>query len=94
MKVIKHLTVAILLSGMLAGPFTAFGADKEAKKPKPYPLDKCVVSDEKLGSMGKPYVFTHEGQQIKLCCKDCLKDFKKEPAKYVKKIEDAQKNKK
>jgi len=32
--------------------------------------------------------------RIKLCCKDCLKDFKKEPAKYLKKIEEAQKDKK
>lgn len=91
MKVIKQLTVAILISGMLAGPLTAFSADKEEKKPKPYPLDKCIVTDEKLGEHGKPYVFTHEGQEIKLCCKDCLKDFKKEPAKYTKKIEEAKK---
>ena len=63
------------------------------KKAKPYPLDKCIVTDEKLGEHGKPYVFTHEGQEIKLCCKGCLKDFKKEPAKYMKKIEDAQKSK-
>lgn len=62
------------------------------KKAKAYPLDKCIVTDEELGGHGKPYVFTHEGQEIKLCCKDCLKDFKKEPAKYMKKIEDAKKN--
>ena len=92
MKVIKQLTVAILLSGMLAGP--TFSADKEEKKPKPYPLDKCIVTDEKLGEHGKPYVFTHEGQEIKMCCKSCLKDFKKEPAKYLKKIEEANKGKK
>ena len=66
-------------------------AEQKAEKAKPYPLDKCVVSGEKLGDHGKPYVFTHEGQEIKLCCKDCLKDFKKEPAKYMKKIEEAQK---
>ena len=66
-------------------------AEQKAEKAKPYPLETCVVSGEKLGSMGKPYVFTHEGQEIKLCCKDCLKDFKKEPAKYMKKIEEAQK---
>lgn len=66
-------------------------AEKAEQKPKPYPLDKCVVSGEKLGDHGKPHVFTHEGQEIKLCCKDCLKDFKKEPAKYMKKIEEAQK---
>jgi len=40
--------------------------------------------------MGKPYVFTHEGQEIKLCCKSCLKDFNKDPKKYVKKIADAE----
>ena len=94
MKVIKQLTVALLLFGMLAGPLTAFSADKEEKKPKPYPLDKCVVSDEKLGDHGKPYVFTHEGQEIKMCCKGCLKDFKKEPAKYLKKIKEENKGKK
>jgi len=36
--------------------------------------------------MGEPYVFVHEGQQIKLCCDGCLKDFKKEPAKYLAKL--------
>lgn len=63
---------------------TEKSADKKAKA---YPLEKCIVTDEKLGEHGKPYVFTHEGQEIKLCCKDCLKDFKKEPAKYMKKLE-------
>ena len=63
-------------------------------KVKPYPLTKCIVTDEKLGEHGKPYVFTHEGQEIKMCCKDCLKDFKAEPAKFLKKLEDAQKKEK
>ena len=62
---------------------------KPNAKAKPYPLAKCIVSDEKLGEMGKPYVFTHEGQEIKLCCKSCLKDFNKEPAKFLKKLEGA-----
>ncbi len=53
---------------------------------KPYPLDKCPVSDEKLGAMGTPVVFVHEGQEIKLCCKNCRKDFDKEPAKYLAKL--------
>lgn len=59
--------------------------------PKPFPasLKTCVVSDEKLGEHGKPYVFIHEVQEVKLCCKSCLKDFKKEPEKYLKKISEA-----
>ena len=90
--------VALALSAAyLASPFTALAADKSdkaGKKPKPYPLDTCIVSDEKLGGeMGDPYVFTHEGQEIKLCCKPCQKDFKKDPAKYLKKLEKADKKK-
>ncbi len=88
----KSLTTVLLIgAGLLFGPLTSPAADKETKKPKPYPLQTCVVSGEKLGEMGKPYVFEHEGREIKLCCKACLKDFNKDPAKYIKKIEEAEK---
>ena len=89
MKLIKNLTVTVLTTVALAAPLAGFAADK----PKPYTLDKCIVSDEKLGAdpAMKPYVFTHEGREIKLCCKSCLKDFKKDSAKFVTKIEAAEK---
>ena len=66
---------------------------KEKQPPAPYPLDTCVVSDEKLGEHGQPYVFQHEGREIRLCCKICLKDFQKEPAKYLKKLDESAKKK-
>ena len=96
MKILKIITGAALLSGLLAGPIAATAAEHQhsgdAKSAKPYPLKTCIVSGEKLdGDMGKPYVFVHEGQEIKLCCKTCLKDFKKDPAKYIKKLAEAQK---
>jgi YHS domain-containing protein len=47
------------------------------------------VSGEKLGEMGKPMVFVYQGQEVKLCCSGCKKDFDKDPAKYLKKIQDA-----
>lgn len=53
---------------------------------KPYPLKTCIVTDEKLGGHGEAYVFVHNGQEIKLCCEDCRKDFDKEPAKYLSKL--------
>ena len=89
MKALRVLTAAMLLAFFLA-PLSGRAADKKSEKPKPYPLTTCVVSDEKLGEMGDPYVFVHEGREIKLCCKSCLKDFKKAPAKYIKKIEEAE----
>src|SRR6266571_3062435 len=96
MKLYQKITATVLLSGFLAAPLLAFGAEakdeKKADKVKPYPLKTCVVSGEKFGGdMGEPYVFTHEGREIKLCCKSCLKDFKKDTAKYIKKIETAEK---
>ena len=60
-----------------------FGAEKSVK---PYPLDKCIVSDEKLGVEGKPTVFVYEGQEIKLCCADCRKEFDANPAKFLAKL--------
>jgi len=91
MKSMRYLLAPVLALAVLAGPFTSLAADQKAKsKVKPYPLKTCVVSGEKLGGMGEAYVFEHEGREIKLCCKNCLKDFKKDPAKYIKKLEEAE----
>jgi YHS domain-containing protein len=93
MKLLHRINTLIAGGGLalalVALTSTALAADKKTDKPKPYPLDKCIVTDEKLGEMGKPFVFIHEGQEIKLCCKSCQKDFKKAPAKYLKKLEGA-----
>ena len=71
-------------------------ADKPAAPavPADYPLTTCVVSDEKLGSMGKPYVYVHkeEGKPdrvVQFCCRGCIKDFKKDPAQYLAKLDAA-----
>lgn len=92
MKKIKTVTAAVLAITTLTAPMVglAQNADKNTdKKVKPYPLKTCVVSGEKLGEMGKPYVYQYEGREIQFCCKDCVKDFKKDPAKYVKKLDEA-----
>jgi YHS domain-containing protein len=58
---------------------------------KSYPLKTCVVSGEELGKMGQPKRIVYEGQEVKFCCPDCEKDFRKEPAKFLKKIEEGRK---
>jgi hypothetical protein len=91
MKALKHLITAVLAVSFCTAPLAGYAADsKKTEKPKPYPLKTCVVTDEKLGEMGDAYVFVQDGREIKLCCKSCLKDFKKDPAKYIKKIEAAE----
>lgn len=75
--------IAMLASSSL---FAAGVPEKE--QVKPYKPDTCIVSGEKLGEMGAPFVFVHDGQEIKLCCKSCRKKFDKDPAKYLKKLEE------
>jgi hypothetical protein len=88
-----RLTQVLTLIALLTLSFVATATDeKKAAKAKPYPLKTCVVSDEKFGGdMGDPYIFTYQGREVKLCCKSCLKDFNKEPAKYLKKMDAGEK---
>lgn len=48
-----------------------------------YPLDVCVVSGEKLGSMGTPVIINHEGTEVRFCCKSCKPDFEADPDKFI-----------
>ena len=92
MKSLRSSILATALLLVAPAAFAAEGSDKTAAAAQAkaaYPLTTCVVSDEKLDGHGKPYVFTHEGREIKMCCKSCLKDFKKDTAKYIKKLDEA-----
>jgi len=93
MKTFSKLTALALLAGATTLFFAGCSSNHHdhsghthaTAAAKPYPLDKCIVSDEGFDH-GKPYTFVHEGQEIKLCCKDCLADFQKDPAKYLAKL--------
>ena len=50
---------------------------------KPYLKDTCLVTGEKLGSMGAPVSIVHQGQEVKFCCKPCISKFNASPAKYL-----------
>lgn len=88
-KLMKTTIALLMATALFALPGNLLAAEKKA--PKPYPLEKCAVSDEKLGDMGEPFVFEHDGREVKLCCESCKKDFDKEPAKFTAKIDEAAK---
>ena len=80
-----------------ASPATS-EADKAwlAKAKAEYPLSTCVVSGDKLegGDMGEPidFVYKEAGKPdrlVRFCCKGCVKTFKKNPEKFLKKIDEA-----
>lgn len=78
-----------LLSSLLVGAGILSAAD--AGVPASYPLKKCVVSNEDLGSMGKAVKVTHEGTDVYLCCKSCTKKFTAEAAKFTAMVKAAEK---
>ena len=53
---------------------------------------KCPVSGDEVD---KEITETYKGRTIAFCCNDCVKDFKKDPDKFVKKLDEekAAKNK-
>jgi hypothetical protein len=90
MKKLKKLIAITMLVPVLAAPLAGLAQDK-TEKAKPYPLTTCVVSGEKLGEGGmKPYTFTEDGQEVKLCCKSCLKKFNADKAKFMAKIKEGE----
>jgi YHS domain-containing protein len=85
------LTLTVLSSLLLALGVMNAEDKKPTGVPASYPLKKCVVSDEPLGEMGKPVKVSHGGTDVYLCCKSCIEDFEKEPAKFVEKVKKAEK---
>lgn len=94
----KSLVPAVLLAlGLATTPAFAASSEKApapAKGTDTYPLKTCVVSGEPLGSMGEFVAYTHSepgkpDRVVRFCCDGCIDDFKKEPAKFLKKIDDA-----
>jgi hypothetical protein len=104
MKLHRHLTASLVLASLAVGSF-AVAADKKAtpaeaeliaKARAAYPLKTCLVSGEALGSMGDaaPYIHRVKGQPDRIvfvCCEGCIDDFKADPAKFLKKVDDAAK---
>ena len=85
----KTNSILILISAglFLAGCATTGSTGSAGtSKTKPYPLDVCLVTDNELGSMGKPISQVYNGQTVKFCCKPCVREFNAEPEKYLSKI--------
>jgi YHS domain-containing protein len=93
----RHLSVILQIAAtvvlvLMAG--AALGADEKAAGEKAavddtYPLETCIVTGAKLGSMGAPVVYDYEGREIRFCCQGCVRKFEADPEAYVKKMDEA-----
>ena len=54
----------------------------------PYPFDTCPVTGEKLDIMGKPFMYEHEGREIRFCCDSCVRKFEANSEAMLKKMDE------
>lgn len=100
LKTYHHMVFLLCLTGVLMLAACKKEESVESKVPvkstepevavgTDYPLDVCVKSGEKLGSMGKPHVINYEGVEVRFCCPPCEDTFRQDPATYLAKIKAA-----
>lgn len=65
--------------------FTACASDPSAGV-IPYTSDLCIVTDNKLGSMGDPIIKVYGKQEVKFCCRPCVKKFEEAQERYLAKL--------
>jgi YHS domain-containing protein len=54
-----------------------------------YPLETCVISGKKLGSMGDPVKLVLDGMLVELCCPNCTKKATEGAAAMTQKVREA-----
>ena len=86
MKTKLRTLLTTALMGLTFAACTAPETASAADKAKAYPLATCIVSDNDLNSMGGPITKVYNGQEIKFCCKPCIKKFEANQAKYLSKL--------
>jgi hypothetical protein len=82
---------------VLSAPFALIGAENSsgaAAEDCCAATPTCPVSGKELGSMGEPFVYVHKEEckpdrEVRFCCKGCLPRFKKDPAQYLAKLDQA-----
>lgn len=77
--VVKMLSISLAIAVLMVGYVLA------EEKTTPKPQTTCPVMG---GKIDKNIFADHEGKRVYFCCKGCIPEFQKDPAKYIKKLED------
>ena len=90
---IIFLSMLITAPLLLAAEPTSTGDAKKmtaGKKAEEVGNRVCPVSGDKIKA-GEEVKFEYEGKIYNFCCKMCIKDFKKNPQKYIKLLQEMDK---
>ena len=83
---IVTVAVAVLVTG---GAVSGIAGDEA---PRPVPAATNVVKHQTMcpvmgGAVNKKFFVDYQGKRVYFCCNDCPATFKKDPVKYIKKME-------
>lgn len=79
--ILLTLIIGLIFSGLALSDRT-FAADTALKGA---PQTECAVLS---GKIDKKVYTDYEGKRIYFCCASCIDEFKKDPPKYLKKMEE------
>ena len=77
MTLARLFAVSLLVFSFVMSPALVTATDCQTQK-------KCPVMG---GTINKDVYADYEGKRVYFCCDACISTFKKDPAKYVKKLE-------
>lgn len=86
MKTHKTNIASLVLLAASVALASCAGTSSPGGPVKSYPLKTCIVTDNELGSMGEVVTKVYDGQEVKFCCKPCVKKFEANPAKFLSKL--------
>ncbi len=78
----RKILIVMLVSLSLVFAASVFAADTGGKG---HPQTNCPVMG---GKIDKKVYMDYQGRRVYFCCSGCVQAFKKEPDKYIKKMED------
>jgi hypothetical protein len=84
----KNIVIAVASAAtlLLASCAASSSGGMASSGVKPYTKDVCLVTGNKLGSMGTPITMNYQGQEVKVCCKPCVAKFNADPQRYLSKL--------
>jgi YHS domain-containing protein len=83
-KLVATVVAGILIAGATIAAEEHPHHPEQAKEAKIVPQTTCPVMG---GKVNKALYVDHDGKRIYVCCKGCIDAVKKDPQKYIKKLE-------
>lgn len=92
MKILSEFTLVLLLIAGVTYAAEQAHTTEQVKKAEVIGNEICPVSGEKIDEKMKQ-TYEYKGKIYSFCCPGCIEEFKKNPEKYIEKMEKSEEGK-